>query len=174
MWDPADGFYHDLDVKENRIARKHVGAFWTLLAEIPNEERAEAMIAKPTDPDAFGTENPFPCLPVDDPDYSENGNGFNGAVVPYNTFMVVKGLERYGKFEFARECAIRHLYFILTPIPTLNSRAMSGKPTALQRGPSGSFQGRFRRRYMPAAVSLYVDDRGHHWAGDLVAPQTVD
>jgi len=113
MWNPETGFYHDLDVKEKRLGRKHIGAYWTMLAEIPNEERADAMIAKLMDPKQFGTENPFPCLPVDDSDFSEEGNGYRGAVVPFNTYFVVKGLERYGKFEFARECSIRHLYFIL-------------------------------------------------------------
>ena len=27
--------------------------------------------------------------------------------------MVVKGLEKYGRYELARECSIRHLYFML-------------------------------------------------------------
>jgi len=137
-----------------------------LLAEIPNEERAEAMIAKLTDPDSFGTENPFPCLPVDDPDYSENGNGFNGAVVPYNTFMVVKGLERYGKFEFARECAIRHLYFILDTLhpDTEQPGDVWEAYLPFKEGPSvdpsrADFP---RRRYMPAValitVTLMIED----------------
>jgi len=113
MWSPEDMFYYDLDVKEQRTERKHIGAYWTLLAEIPNEERADGFIAHLSDPDHFGTENPFPSLPVNDPDFSENGDGYRGGVVPLNTFMVVKGLERYGQFTFARECSIRHLYFIL-------------------------------------------------------------
>lgn len=113
MWDPDDRFYYDLDVKEKRLNRKHIGAYWTLLAEIPNEERADGFIAHLSDPDMFGTDNPFPAIPVSDPDFSEQGDGYRGGVVPFNTFMVVKGLERYGRFEFARECAIRHLYFIL-------------------------------------------------------------
>jgi neutral trehalase len=27
--------------------------------------------------------------------------------------MIIKGLEKYGKFELARECSIKHLYFVL-------------------------------------------------------------
>lgn len=113
MWDSDDHFYYDLDVKEKRTKRKHIGAYWTLLAEIPNEERADGFIAHLSDPEMFGTENPFPTIPVSDPDFSELGNGYRGGVVPFNTYMVVKGLEQYGEFEFARECSIRHLYFIL-------------------------------------------------------------
>ena len=113
MWNAEEMFYYDLDVKERQIPRKHIGAYWTLLAEIPNEERADAFIAHLSDPDGFGTENPFPTICANDPAFSEQGDGYNGGVVPYHTFMVVKGLERYGQFEFARECSIRHLYFIL-------------------------------------------------------------
>lgn len=113
MLSPEDGFYYDLDVKESQIIRKHIGSYWTLLAEIPNEERAEAMIEKLTDPKFFGTDNPFPTLAANDEAFCDGECGLKGSVVPFNTYMVVKGLERYGKFEYARECAIRHLYFIL-------------------------------------------------------------
>jgi neutral trehalase len=39
--------------------------------------------------------------------------GFRGSVYPVFTFMVIKGLEKYERFELARECAIRHLYYML-------------------------------------------------------------
>lgn len=113
MWDPRDKFYYDLDNKSQRIKRMHIGGFWTLLAEIPNDERATALIGYLKNPKYFGTDNPFPCLPVKDSDFSENGNGYLGSIIPFNTFMVIKGIERYNEFIFARECAIRHLYFIL-------------------------------------------------------------
>ncbi len=113
MWDAGDSFYYDLDVKEQRIKKKIIGAYWTLLAEIPNEEKAEGFIGQLSDPKEFGTDNPFPTIPVSDKDFNESGDGYNGGVVPFNTYMVVKGLETYKEFEFAREVAIRHLYFIL-------------------------------------------------------------
>ena len=113
MWSAEDQFYYDLDAKENQVRKKHIGSYWTLLAEIPNEERADGFIAHLKDPGEFGTENPFPTIPVSDKDFSEDGDGYNGGVIPFNTYVVVKGLEQYNEFEFARECAIRHLYFIL-------------------------------------------------------------
>jgi neutral trehalase len=45
--------------------------------------------------------------------FDENGYGYRGSVYPYLTFMVIKGLERYQRWDLARECAIRHLYFVL-------------------------------------------------------------
>lgn len=113
MWNAEDGFYYDLDVKENQVKVKTIGSYWLLLAEIPNEERAEKLVAKLKDPSCFGTENPFPTLSADHPDYDKKGNGFCGSVVTAFTFMVIKGLEKYNFYEFARDCAIRHLYFIL-------------------------------------------------------------
>lgn len=113
MWDPEDRIYYDLDANENRIKRKTIAAFWTLLAEIPNEERAEGLFEHLNDPKSFGTENPFPTLAADDKDFDEEGGGARGAVFPCFTYMVIKGLEKYQKYEFAREAAIRHMYFVL-------------------------------------------------------------
>jgi neutral trehalase len=113
MWNAADGFYYDLDAQEKQVRLKTIGTYWTLLAEIPNEDRAERLISQLKDPDVFGTENPFPTIAADQKAFSEDGNGYCGSVLPSHTFMVIKGLERYQEFEFARECAIRHLYFIL-------------------------------------------------------------
>ena len=64
-------------------------------------------------PKTFGTEHPFPTLSADDSNFSEDGNGYCGSVMPAFNFMVIKGLEKYGHYELARECAIRHLYFVL-------------------------------------------------------------
>ncbi len=113
MWDQETGFYHDLDAQEQRLPLKMIGAYWTLLAEIPNDERAARMVEYLKDPEIFGTDNPFPSVSVDSPCFKENVQGYCGAVVPSNIYCVVKGLEKYGEYVFARECAIRHVYFIL-------------------------------------------------------------
>ncbi len=113
MWNPEDGFYYCLDKSERQVRIKHIGGFWPLLAEIPNEERAEKIIAHLTDPDSFGTEHPFPTLSVDNSCYDKRGMGYCGSVVPLFTYMVIKGLEKYNHWELARDCAIRHLYFVL-------------------------------------------------------------
>lgn len=116
MWNPEDGFYYDLDEQENQIHTKTIGTYWLLLAEIPNEERVEKLVAKLKDPGCFGTDNPFPTLSADHPEFSRKGNGYRGSVVPWLTFMVIKGLEKYNFHELARDSAIRHLYYILDSI----------------------------------------------------------
>lgn len=113
MWNNEEGFYYDLDIDEKQVKVKTIGSYWLLLAEIPNEERAEKLVSKLKDPLCFGTDNPFPTLSADSPDFSKSGNGFRGSVVPAFTFMVIKGLEKYNFYELARDCAIRHLYLVL-------------------------------------------------------------
>lgn len=113
MWNVDDGFYYDVDAAERQVRTKTIGGFWPLLAEIPNEERAEAIIAHLTNPATFGTENPFPTVAVDSEHYDKRGIGYRGSVLPQYTYMVIKGLEKYNQWELARDCAIRHLYFML-------------------------------------------------------------
>ncbi|MDR2535267.1 MAG: hypothetical protein LBD29_04440 [Treponema sp.] len=113
MWDPDDGFYYDIDQNEKRIPVKMLAGYWALLAEIPNDDKAEQLIAKLQAPQFFGAPHPFPSVAVNEPSFDESGRGYRGAVFPHLTFMVIKGLERYQRWDLARECAIRHLYFVL-------------------------------------------------------------
>lgn len=113
MWSDEDKFYYDLDENEVQIKNKYLGAYWTMLAEIPNDETAMHLIEKLQDPNEFGTENPFSFLPVSSRYYTDKGNGYCGGVVPFYNYIVIKGLIKYNYFILARECAIRHLYFIL-------------------------------------------------------------
>lgn len=113
MWNEEDGIYYDIDADEKQIKVKTIAAFWPLLAEIPNEDRANSLIEHLKDPESFGTDNPFPSLAASEPGFSEDGEGCRGSVYSPFTFMVVKGLEKYARYELARECSIRHLYFML-------------------------------------------------------------
>jgi len=113
MYNAADGFYYDIGKNEKQIPVKTIAGYWPLLAEIPNGEKAERIIEKLSDPKFFGTPHPFPSLAVCEKDFQDIGRGYRGSVFPYLTFMVIKGLERYQRWDIARESAIRHLYFML-------------------------------------------------------------
>ncbi|MBO7485438.1 MAG: hypothetical protein J6Y75_05455 [Spirochaetaceae bacterium] len=113
MWNPETGFYYDLDESENRLSCKTIAGFWPMLAEIPNEDKADSLAEHLTNPNSFGTDHPFPTLSADDPHFSEDGECYCGSVFPPFTFMVIKGLEKYQKWDLARESSIRHLYHIL-------------------------------------------------------------
>jgi neutral trehalase len=113
MYNQADGFYYDINKNEKQIPIKTIAGYWSLLAEIPNGEKAERLIGKLSDPEYFGTPHPFPTLAVSEKDFDENGRGFRGSVFPHLTFMVIKGLERYQRWDIARDSSIRHVYFML-------------------------------------------------------------
>lgn len=113
MWDQETGFYHDLGEDEKRLPHKTIAGFWPLLAEIPNADKADRLIEHLSEPETFGTDHPFPTLSADHPDFRDTGEAFRGSVYPELNFMVIKGLEKYQKYALARECAIRHLYFVL-------------------------------------------------------------
>lgn len=113
MWDNSTGFYHDLDADENRLPEKTIAGFWPLLAEIPNADKSEMLVDHLNNPTTFGTDHPFPTLSADSSYFKEDGNGFNGSVFPMFNFIIIKGLEKYQKYELARECSIRHLYYVL-------------------------------------------------------------
>jgi neutral trehalase len=76
------------------------------------------LIAHLTNPNTFGLDNPFPSLAANEKDFDQRGYGFRGSVFPFLTYMIIKGLEKYGKFELARECSIKHLYFVLEGLHT--------------------------------------------------------
>ncbi len=122
MWDSETGFYHDLDKDENRLPQKTIAGFWPLLAEIPNADKADALIEHLSNPKTFGTDHPFPTLSADSPDFNQEGEGFRGSVYPAFNFMVIKGLEKYQRYDLARECAIRHLYFILEGLQPVDGK----------------------------------------------------
>jgi neutral trehalase len=113
MWDNGAGFYYDIDKHEKRLPVKTLAGYWPLLAEIPNDDKAERIISRLSDPKYFGVPHPFPCVPISEKSFDEIGYGYRGSVFPHLTFMVIKGLERYQRWDLARDSAIRHLYFIL-------------------------------------------------------------
>ena len=116
MWDEQSGFYYDLDVKKQLLICKSIAAYWSLLAGIPNERRAELLIKKLEDPQCFGTENPFPTIATNEHGFSPQGDGYRGSVFTPYTFMVIKGLEHYSRFTEARRYALAHIYAIIETI----------------------------------------------------------
>lgn len=122
MWDHETGFYHDLDKNEQKLPQKTIAGFWPLLAELPNADRADTLIAHLSNPKTFGTDHPFPSLSADSSDFKESGEGYKGSVFASMNFMVIKGLEKYQRYDFARECSIRHLYYILEGLSPANAK----------------------------------------------------
>lgn len=113
MWNEQDAYYYDLDKKERQLKNKTVACFWPLLAEIPNREKSERIINNLTNPNEFGTDNPFPSISLKNKAFHKHGMGYRGSVFSHFNYIIIKGLEKYARFDLAREFSIRHLYFLL-------------------------------------------------------------
>ena len=158
MWDNDTGFYHDLDAEGNRLPEKTIAGFWPLLAEIPNADKSEILVAHLNNPQTFGTEHPFPTLSADSKYFSEDGEGFCGGVFPMFNFVIIKGLEKYQKYELARECSIRHLYYVLEGLMPTDENQKGDfyeayKPNSAQKATMKGEEG-FPREHFLASAGL--------------------
>ncbi|MEM7018090.1 MAG: hypothetical protein AAF512_12225, partial [Pseudomonadota bacterium] len=80
-WDEEHQFYFDLGYGE-RIPRLHIGAYWTLIANVVPQERLAGFIAHLQDPKRFARPVPVPVLAADDPGYRTNGFYWRGSSWP--------------------------------------------------------------------------------------------
>lgn len=103
-WNEEDGFYYDL-AYDKQVARRHLGSYWMLLAELVPEDRLESFLSPLTDPKEFYRKTPLPALSAADPDYVGWGDYWLGGVWAPTSYMVIKGLSSVGKDELARELA---------------------------------------------------------------------
>ena len=112
MWDPQRKFYFDLTVDGKRASAKTIAAFWTLLAAVASPPQADALAAELCNPRSFGRQHRVPSTPADQGGFDPAGGYWRGAVWPSTNTMVIRGLERYGKHDLAREIALEDLRIV--------------------------------------------------------------
>jgi glycogen debranching enzyme len=95
-------------VDGGQVPVKTVAAYWTLLAGVAPPDRAATLVEELGNPATFGRLNPVPTCAADEPAYEPYGGYWRGAVWAPVVTMVVRGLERAGHAELAREIALRH------------------------------------------------------------------
>ena len=103
-WDEKTGFYYDC-CSSGLIMRKHAGAFWVLIAKIPDAERVKRMVETIANPRCFGREFGPPALSADDRDYDPINGYWLGPIWPPTTYVLVCGLRACGETEAARKIA---------------------------------------------------------------------
>jgi len=109
LWDAETGFYYDWSAKGTRQEARTIAACWTLRAGVPDKEQAARLVDHLNNPAEFKRAHRVPTVPADQPGYNAAGGYWCGAVWAPTTMMVVRGLERYGYAELAREIAVNHL-----------------------------------------------------------------
>ncbi len=134
MWDAGKKFYYDLTAEGTRVPVKTIGAYWTMLSHTASAEQAAVLAAMLMDTATFGRLHPVPTCAADEPDYRGTGGYWKGAVwAPTNT-MVIRGLERYGYDELAREIAMKHVRIVAAVFGTTGTIWENYAPDAAAPG----------------------------------------
>ena len=101
LWDDGTAFYYDLWRNDEWNYVKHLGAYWALLAEAVPEENADRFIAHLTNENEFATPCMLPALSADHPSFSPDGAYWCGGVWAPTNYMVLKGLDTYGRYDLS-------------------------------------------------------------------------
>ncbi len=109
LWDEKTGFYYDLwnNGKLNMV--RHIGAFWALIAKCADRDRAERMIAYLEDEKEFKTPLRIPALSKSHEKFCPEGKYWCGGVWAPTNYMVLKGLDEYGKYQLSHEIGKEYL-----------------------------------------------------------------
>ena len=103
-WDEEKRFYFDRN-GDHLLSRRHIGAFWSLIAEVATPERAACLVDALKDPELFCCPGGVPGIAVDDPEFMCDGAYWRGPVWAPVNYMVLCGLLCYGEQELAGEIA---------------------------------------------------------------------
>ena len=109
LWHHNHGFYYDRSRHGNLTNVKHIGAFWSFLSGVSDKNQNARLLESLTSPKEFFRPHLFPTLSASHPEYSADGLYWRGGVWAPTNYMVIKGLEKIGHRNFAREAAANHL-----------------------------------------------------------------
>lgn len=108
-WNDSKKFYFDMITSDMQSPVKHIGAFWTMLAQIADSEKVNNIIFHLTNKNEFWRPNLIPTLSYDDSLYDEKGHYWLGSVWAPTNYMVVKGLEKYRYYNLANQIANNYI-----------------------------------------------------------------
>ncbi|MDD6800436.1 MAG: trehalase family glycosidase [Firmicutes bacterium] len=109
LWDNNTCFYYDLWKNGDLNMVKSVGAYWALLAGVVPKDRADSFVAHLENKDEFNRSHRPPTLSADNPHYDPHGSYWCGSVWAPTTYMVLRGLEKYGFNQTAYDIACSNI-----------------------------------------------------------------
>ncbi len=123
LWNQNTKFYYDLTVSDSLSSTMHIGAYWTLLADVITEERLPAMLTHLTNPNEFWRPHLVPTLAANQPQYDPKGHYWLGSIWAPTNYMLIKGLMNQGQYALADSVAFNHInniadiYYNFVPDP---------------------------------------------------------
>ncbi len=104
LWNEREKFYFDRHWDGRFSPRKAASNFYPLLARIPDQEQALAMIKRLLNPKEFWGDYVLPTISRDDPLFKEQQHR-RGAIWPPTNYLVYQGLKAFGFDAVAAEFA---------------------------------------------------------------------
>lgn len=114
LWDEETSFYYDVWKDGNFNYVKHLGAYWSLLANAVPQDRSDAFIAHLTNENEFATPFMLPALSADHPAFSTSGGYWCGGVWAPTNYMVLRGLDEYGKYDLSHKIGLNYLLNVVS------------------------------------------------------------
>jgi len=109
MWDEKDAYYYDMHRDGTLSGVKTVGAYWTMVAGLTPQDRAERFVAHLDNENEFKRPFRVPSLSADHPEYCAYGDYWRGSVWAPTNYMVLKALDKYGYNDLAYDIALNYL-----------------------------------------------------------------
>ena len=114
LWDEDTAFYYDLWKNGEFNNVKHIGAYWALLAEAVPQDRLDRFLAHLENENEFATPVMLPALSADHPSFSPTGGYWCGGVWAPTSYMVLKGLDTYGKYNLSHKIGLNYLQNVVS------------------------------------------------------------
>ncbi|MCG6157804.1 MGH1-like glycoside hydrolase domain-containing protein [Rubinisphaera margarita] len=106
LWDEADGFYYDLDLKTDSFIRSTtIAGLLPLWAGVPDSSQAKRLRQRIMDPEQFNTLIPLPSVARNDENFAKDM--WCGPVWINTAYAVICGLRRYGFDAEAADLSFR-------------------------------------------------------------------
>ena len=109
LWSDSMRIYSTSQAGGGHNPNKVVTAFWPLWAGVTPPERVEALAQHLKDPKSFWRHHPVPSLAADSPHFRPAGDYWLGSTWAPTNFMTIKGFDRAGRHDLAKELALLHL-----------------------------------------------------------------
>lgn len=141
MWDENKKYYFDRFRSGELGTTKSIAAYWGLLAGSIPKDRIDYMVDHLEDTTMFARTHRVPTLSADDPNFNPNGGYWNGSVWAPTTYMVLRGLTKYGYDSLAYQIASNHLDNVVKVFNKTNTLWENYAPDKVQGNNHTNFVG---------------------------------
>jgi len=109
LWSESMQFYSTSLPNGGHNPNKVVTGFWPLWAGVVPPDRIEHLARHLKDPKSFWRHHPVPSLAADSPYFQPKGGYWRGSTWAPTNCATIKGFQRAGRLDLARELTHRHL-----------------------------------------------------------------